>query len=79
MDANPPSLKTWGRQTVEEVIGKTTDEIFGPGSTEHYLPVVQKVMSEGTSYSYDDYFPNLDKYFRFTTVPLGNSSLIPGL
>ena len=36
VDANPPTLKTWGRSTIEEIRGKTTDEIFGPGSTEHY-------------------------------------------
>jgi PAS domain S-box-containing protein len=78
VDVNPPTLKTWGRQTVEEIKGKTTDEIFGPGSTEHYMPVVQKVMTEGVPYSYEDYFPNLNKYFKFTTVPLGDYFITTG-
>ncbi len=78
VDANPPTLKTWGRKKVEEIRGRTTDEIFGPGATEHYMPVVQKIMSEGVSYSFEDYFPNLDRYFRFTSVPLGEYFITTG-
>jgi PAS domain S-box-containing protein len=78
VDANPPTLRTWGRISLDEIKGKTTDEIFGPGSTDHYLPVVQKIMTEGVPYSYEDYFPNLDKYFRFTSVPLGEYFITTG-
>ncbi len=78
VDANPPALKTWGRSSVDEIRGKTTDEIFGEGATEHYLPVVRKIFSEGTSHSYEDYFPHLDKYFRFTSVPLGEYFITTG-
>jgi PAS domain S-box-containing protein len=70
VDANPPALKTWGIGTIEDIKGKTTDEIFGPGSTEHYMPVVQKIIAEGVPYSYEDFFPQLRKYFQFTSVPL---------
>ncbi len=72
VDANPPTLKSWGRGTAEEIRGKTTDEIFGPGATEHYMPVVEKIMTEDIPYSFEDYFPNLGKHFRFTSVPLGD-------
>jgi PAS domain S-box-containing protein len=78
VDANPPTLKTWGRSSVGEIMGKTTDEIFGPGATDHYMPVVQKIMTEGIPYSFDDYFPNIDKYFRFTSVPLGDYFITTG-
>lgn len=78
VDANPPTLKSWGRMTVEEIRGKTTDEIFGPGATEHYLPIVRRIMSEGTPYSFEDYFPHLDKYFQFTSVPLGDYFITTG-
>jgi PAS domain S-box-containing protein len=78
VDANPPTLKTWGRQRVDEIKGKTTDEIFGPGAAEHYMPVVQKIMTEGIPYSFEDYFPHLDKYFRFTSVPLGDHFITTG-
>ena len=78
VDVNPPTLKTWGRQSVDEIRGKTTDEIFGPGATEHYLSIVQKIMTEGVPHSFEDYFPNLDKYFRFTSVPLGEYFITTG-
>jgi signal transduction histidine kinase len=35
-------------------------------------------MSEGASHSFEDYFPNLDKYFRFTSVPLGDYFITTG-
>ena len=77
IDANPPTLRTWDK-TREQVLGKTTDEIFGPGATEHYMPVVQKIFAEGKPYFYEDYFPNLDKYFRFTSVPFGEHYITTG-
>jgi PAS domain S-box-containing protein len=78
IDANPPTLKTWGRMSLDEIMGKTTDEIFGPGATEHYMPVVQKIMTEGVPYAFEDYFPHLDKFFRFTSVPLGDCFITTG-
>ncbi len=78
VDANPPTLKTWGRASVDEIKGKTTDEIFGAGATEHYLPVVEKIMTEGAPFAFEDYFPHLDKYFRFTSVPLGDYFITTG-
>ena len=77
VDANPPTLKTWGR-TLDEIRGKTTDEIFGPGATEHYLPVVQKIMAEGSPYFFEDYFPHLDRHFRFASVPVGDCFITTG-
>jgi len=76
-DANPPALKTWGR-VLDDIRGKTADEIFGAGTTAHYLPVVEKVMAEGRPHSYEDYLPNMDRHFRFTTVPLDNHFITTG-
>ncbi len=78
VDVNPPTIKSWGRGSVDEIRGKTTDEIFGPDATDHYMPVVQKIMTEGVPYSFEDYFPNLGKYFRFTSVPLGDHFITTG-
>ncbi len=78
VDANPPTLKSWGRTKVEEIRGMTTDEIFGAGATDHYLPVVEKIMKEGVPYSFEDYFPNLDMHFQFTSVPLGDHFITTG-
>jgi signal transduction histidine kinase len=77
VDANPPALRTWG-QTLSGVLGRTTDEIFGPGATEHYLPVVRKIMEEGVPHSFEDYFPHLDRHFRFTSVPMGDHFITTG-
>ncbi len=75
---NPPTLKTWGHTSLDEIAGKTTDEIFGPGATEHYLPVVEKIIAENRPHYFQDYFPNLDKYFRFTSVPYGDYFITTG-
>ena len=78
VDANPPALRTWRRDSAGEILGKTADEIFGPGATEHYMPVVRKIVKEGFPHSFEDYFPHLDKYFRFTSVPLGEYFITTG-
>lgn len=71
MDINPPTVKAWGRESREDTIGRTADEIF-PGATEHFMPIIQQIMAEGIPYSYENYFPPpVDKYFRFTSIPLG--------
>jgi PAS domain S-box-containing protein len=77
VDANPPTLKSWGKE-LPEIRGRTTDEIFGPGATEHYMPVVQKIITEGVPHYFEDYFPHLDKYFRFTSVPVGDYFITTG-
>jgi PAS domain S-box-containing protein len=77
VDANPPTLKTWGK-TLQEIKGKTTDEIFGQGATEHYLPIVRKIIAENAPYTFEDYFPHLDKHFRFTSIPMENHFITTG-
>ncbi len=42
------------------------------------MPIVQRIMTEGVPHSFEDYFPNLDKYFRFTSVPLGDYFITTG-
>ncbi len=78
VDVNPPALNTWGRKTVEKIRGKTTDEIFGPGATEHYMPIVQRIFAEGVPYEFEDYLPRLDKYFRLTSMPFGEFFITTG-
>jgi PAS domain S-box-containing protein len=77
VEINPATEKTWGR-TLEQVTGKTPDEIFGAGSTDHFMPVIQKIMAEGVPHQFEDYFPPLDKCFRFTVVPLGEYFITTG-
>ena len=78
VDVNPPALKTWERKSLEDTVGRTADEIY-PGATDHYMAVVQKIMTEGVPYSFEDYFPPpVDKYFRFTSVPFGEYFITTG-
>jgi PAS domain S-box-containing protein len=77
VDANPPALRTWGK-SLDAIRGRTTDEIFGSGSTEHYRAVVEKVMAESVPHAFEDYFPALDRHFRFTTVPVGEHFITTG-
>lgn len=76
--ANPPALKSWEFDSLDKIKGKTTEEIFGEGATKHYMPVVTKIMDENIPYTFQDYFPNLKKYFRFTSVPIGDYFITTG-
>lgn len=76
--ANPPALKSWGFQSLEDIKGKITDELFGSGAAEHYMPIVEKVFAENKPHSYRDYFENLGKHFRFTTIPYGEYFITTG-
>lgn len=67
---NPPTLKTWGFQSIDEIENKTSDEIFGDGATKHYFPVINKIMEEQKPYTFRDFFPNVKRYFQFTSIPL---------
>ncbi|MBV9343891.1 MAG: PAS domain-containing protein [Gammaproteobacteria bacterium] len=76
VDANPAALKSWGKR-LEEVQGKLADESF-PGATEHFMPVVQKIMAEGAPVSFESYFPALKQHLRLTSVPLGDHFITTG-
>jgi len=76
--ANPPALKTWSVASLKEIKGKITDEIFGKGATAHYMPIVQNIIKEDKPYSFKDYFPHLNKHFRFTSVPFGEFFITTG-
>ena len=77
VDANPPALRSWGRR-IDDVRGKTADEIFGPRSSLRNMPVVQKIASEGVPCQFEDYLPEIKKYFRFTNIPLGEYFITTG-
>jgi PAS domain-containing protein len=38
----------------------------------------QSEVTEGVPYSFEDYFPNIDKHFRFTSVPLEDHFITTG-
>ena len=75
---NPITLNSWGLPFIGDLIGKTTEEIFGEGSTEHYREIIEKVFAENESFNFKDYFPKLDKHFKFTTIPFGDYFITTG-
>jgi PAS domain S-box-containing protein len=77
VDANPPALKSWGYASIEEIRGKTADEIF-PGATALFMPIVTKIFADGAPHSFEWYFRLLDQFRRMTSVPLGEFFITTG-
>jgi PAS domain S-box-containing protein len=78
VDANPPVLKSWGKK-IDEVVGKTPAEIFGPESLDLYRPVVEKILDKGVPHSFEAHLPVVKKHFKFTAVPLGEYFITTGV
>ena len=78
VDANPPVLRSWGK-SINEVVGKTPSEIFGPELLDIYRPVVEKILASGEPHSFEAHLPMVGKYFKFTAVPLGDYFINTGV
>jgi len=77
VEVNPAALKAWGK-TRPEIIGKTTDEIFSYNATEQFMPIVKKIFSEGTPYTWEAYFPPTDQFYHMTSVSFGEYFMSTG-
>jgi PAS domain S-box-containing protein len=78
VDANPPSLRSWGR-ALDDVVGKTPSDIFGPEALDLYRPVVEKILADGVPHSFEAYISQVAKHFQFTAVPLGEFFITTGV
>ena len=78
VDANPPVLRSWGK-SIDEVIGKTPSEIFGPELVDNFRPVVDKILASGAPHSFETFVQTVGKYFKFTAVPLGDYFITTGV
>ena len=79
VDANPAALKSWGR-SLSEIVGKTTEEIFSnPNSFELFMPVVQKIFSEGKPYTWEYFFPGTNQFLHMISIPLGELFISTGM
>lgn len=76
VDVNPAGLKNWC-MNLEDVQGKLVDEIF-QGATELFMHIIDRIMTEGEPCSYEVCLPNMDKYFRFISIPLGDNFITMG-
>jgi diguanylate cyclase (GGDEF)-like protein/PAS domain S-box-containing protein len=77
VEVNPAALKAWGK-TRSEIIGKTTDEIFLYNATEQFMPIVKKIFSEGTPYTWEAYFPPTGQFYHMTSVAFGEYFMSTG-
>lgn len=79
VDANPPALKSW-RKIREDIIGKTTDEIFpGANATELFMPIVKKIFETGEPYSWETYYEATNQHLFMTSVPFGDYFISTGI
>jgi len=75
--ANHTALNSWGK-TEKEVIGKTTDQIFGKGSTEKFMPIVKTIFSNQKPHRWIKYFEASDQYLKMSSTPLGEKFISTG-
>lgn len=76
-DANPAALKAWNK-TREEVIGKTTNEIFGYDATTQFMPTVRKIFETGKPYKWVEYFEPTNQYLSMSSIPFGDYFISTG-
>ena len=78
VDANPIALRSWGR-SLDEIVGRTTDEIFpGAHAVETFLPVVREIMETGTPREWEVDFPETGQILRMVSFPVGESFISTG-
>jgi PAS domain S-box-containing protein len=78
VDANPAALAAWGRR-LEEVVGKTTDEIFpGADAVRTFLPVVEEIMATGRPKQWEVAFAGTAQVLRMVSIPVGDSFVSTG-
>jgi diguanylate cyclase (GGDEF)-like protein/PAS domain S-box-containing protein len=78
LEANPAALKAWGKNR-SEIVGKTTNEIFAYDATAQFMPIVKKIFSEGTPYTWEAYFPPTAQFYHMTSVPFGEYFMSTGV
>lgn len=77
VDANPAALNAW-KKTLSEIVGKTTNEIFGIDATSLFMPVVEKVFRDMKPHSWEQEFAAMGQILHMVTVPFGELFLSTG-
>ncbi len=67
LDINPAAEKAWGVSR-DDVLGKTTEEIFSPSARDLFMPIVQKIFNEGIPHEWETYFPDKKQYLHMTSA-----------
>lgn len=78
-DANPAALKAWGKK-LEDIQGKRTEEIFPEADPlSNFMPIVQKIFSENSPYSWRSFFAGTNQVLEMTSIPMGEYFISTGL
>lgn len=78
VDANPIALKAWGRRR-EDVVGKTTDEIFpGGDAVRTFLPTIKEIMVSGKPKQWEVPFSGTAQVLRMASIPVGECFISTG-
>ena len=75
--ANSSALKAWNK-TKEEVIGKTTNEVFNYDAEKFFRPIVKKIFKSGKPHRWETYFPATKQYLSMDSIPMGDFFLSCG-
>lgn len=68
VDANPTALLAWGKAK-DQIIGKTTDEIFNNDAINLFLPTIKKIFETGEPESWTTFFPPTNQHLFMTSIP----------
>ncbi|RZS93571.1 PAS domain-containing hybrid sensor histidine kinase/response regulator [Aquimarina brevivitae] len=77
VDANPSALKSWGK-SINDIIGKTANEIFEADAHTQFMPIVEKIFKTYTPYHWESYFPPTDQYLYMESIPFGDYFISTG-
>jgi len=77
-DANNQALTSWGK-SLNDIIGKTADEIFESNATQQFLPIVEQIFSENRPYSWEYQFAPTSQCLNMTSFPFDNYFISTGV
>jgi PAS domain S-box-containing protein len=75
-EANPAFLRAAGVSSIDEMMGKTSSEVFGKSWSEDYLAAVQHAMDTGEVCVQEVHRPESDRYYNTIIVPLDKSTYL---
>ncbi|MDB2330943.1 ATP-binding protein [Alteromonas sp.] len=77
-DANNKALTSWGK-SLNDIIGKTADEIFESNVTQQFLPIVEHIFSDNRPYSWEYQFDPTSQCLSMTSFPFDNYFISTGV
>lgn len=77
VDANPSALKAWGK-SIDEIIGKTANEIFGSDAHGQFMPIVEEIFKTYKPYHWENYFAPTGQYLYMESIPFGDYFISTG-